>query len=294
MLRRTKLEVESNLPQKKEIHIYVGLTQLQHNIYKNLLQNRNASEDEKKYYLNLLMQLRKVCNHPYLFPGIEPEGAPSMGEHLIETSGKLIILDQLLKKLYSERYHKVLIFSQMTMVLDILEDYCNYRTYKYCRIDGSTDMNSRDEQIDTFMAPGSDKFVFLLSTRAGGLGINLTAADTVVIYDSDFNPQMDLQAMDRAHRIGQKNMVNVYRLITENTVEQKIVERQMIKLKWDSLVIQQQKNSQKNKALTKEQMKQMLQYGANFIFKATNGTMTDQFIDDILVRGENKTNALYK
>lgn len=275
MLRRTKLEVESNLPQKKEIHIYVGLTQLQHNIYKNLLQNRNASEDEKKYYLNLLMQLRKVCNHPYLFPGIEPEGAPSMGEHLIETSGKLIILDQLLKKLYSEKYHKVLIFSQMTMVLDILEDYCNYRTYKYCRIDGSTDMNSRDEQIDTFMTPGSDKFVFLLSTRAGGLGINLTAADTVVIYDSDFNPQMDLQAMDRAHRIGQKNMVNVYRLITENTVEQKIVERQMIKLKWDSLVIQQQKNSQKNKALTKEQMKQMLQYGANFIFKATNGTMTD-------------------
>lgn len=165
------------------------------------------------------MQLRKVCNHPYLFPGIEPEGAPSMGEHLIETSGKLIILDQLLKKLYSEKYHKVLIFSQMTMVLDILEDYCNYRTYKYCRIDGSTDMNSRDEQIDTFMTPGSDKFVFLLSTRAGGLGINLTAADTVVIYDSDFNPQMDLQAMDRAHRIGQKNMVNVYRLITENTVE---------------------------------------------------------------------------
>jgi SWI/SNF-related matrix-associated actin-dependent regulator of chromatin subfamily A member 5 len=113
-------------------------------------------------------------------------------------------------------------------------------------------MYSRDSQIEEFMAEGSDRFIFLLSTRAGGLGINLTAADTVVIYDSDFNPQMDLQAMDRAHRIGQKNMVNVYRLITENTVEEKIVERQMIKLKWDSLVIQQQKNSQKNKALTKE------------------------------------------
>jgi len=102
------------------------------------------------------------------------------------------------------------------------------------------------------MAEGSTKFIFLLSTRAGGLGINLTAADTVVIYDSDFNPQMDLQAMDRAHRIGQKRSVNVYRLITENTVEEKIVERQMIKLKWDSLVIQQQKNSQKNKTVTKE------------------------------------------
>lgn len=102
----------------------------------------------------------------------------------------------------------------MTMVLDILEDYCNYRMYKYCRIDGSTDMTSRDNQIDAFMVEGSDKFIFLLSTRAGGLGINLTAADTVIIYDSDFNPQMDLQAMDRAHRIGQKNPVNVYRLIT--------------------------------------------------------------------------------
>lgn len=112
-------------------------------------------------------------------------------------------------------------------------------------------MNSRDTQIEQFMAEDSSKYIFLLSTRAGGLGINLTAADTVVIYDSDFNPQMDLQAMDRAHRIGQKNCVNVYRLITENTVEEKIVERQMIKLKWDSLVIQQQKNSQKNKALTK-------------------------------------------
>jgi SWI/SNF-related matrix-associated actin-dependent regulator of chromatin subfamily A member 5 len=141
------------------------------------------------------------------------------------------------------------------MVLDILEDYCNLRMYKYCRIDGSTDMTSREMQIDSFMAEGSDRFIFLLSTRAGGLGINLTAADTVIIYDSDFNPQMDLQAMDRAHRIGQKNMVNVYRLITEQTVEEKIVERQMIKLTLDSIVIQQQKNSQKNKALTKEEIK---------------------------------------
>lgn len=292
MLRRTKLEVEKNLPPKKEVHIYVGLTEVQLKIYKNLLQNRNASEDEKKYYLNLLMQLRKVCNHPYLFPGIEQEGAPSMGEHLIETSGKLTILDQLLRKLFAEGGHKVLVFSQMTMVLDILEDYCNYRQYQYCRIDGSTDMNSRDAQIEAFMAEDSPKFIFLLSTRAGGLGINLTAADTVVIYDSDFNPQMDLQAMDRAHRIGQKSMVNVYRLITENTVEEKIVERQMIKLKWDSLVIQQQKNSKQNKALTKEEMRDMLQYGANFIFKATNATMTDELIDDILLRGESKTNAL--
>lgn len=108
----------------------------------------------------------------------------------------------------------MLIFSQMTMVLDILEDFCNFRSHEYCRIDGSTDMTARDEQIDEFMKENSTKFVFLLSTRAGGLGINLTSADTVIIYDSDWNPQMDLQAMDRAHRIGQKNPVNVYRLIT--------------------------------------------------------------------------------
>ena len=139
----------------------------------------------------------------------------------------------------------------MTTVLDILEDYCNMRGYKYCRIDGSTDIKSRESQIDVFNST-DEHFLFLLSTRAGGLGINLTAADTVVIYDSDFNPQMDLQAMDRAHRIGQKRFVKVYRLITENTVEEKIIERQMIKLKWDSLVIQQQKAAQKNKALTKE------------------------------------------
>lgn len=173
----------------------------------------------------------------------------------------------------------------MTMILDILEDYCIYREYPYCRIDGSTDMSSRDSQIQEFMTEGCDKFVFLLSTRAGGLGINLTAADTVIIYDSDWNPQMDLQAMDRAHRIGQKNLVNVYRMITENTIEQKIIERQTVKLKWDHLVIQQAKTAQKNKALSKDQMKDMLQFGASVIIKANKGTISDEEIDVILARG---------
>lgn len=165
------------------------------------------------------MQLRKVCNHPYLFEGVEAADAPSLGEHLIDNCGKMIVLDKLLKKLKAQNKHQVLIFSQMTMVLDILEDYCNYRQFRYCRIDGSTDMTARDEQIEDFMDPNTDKFIFLLSTRAGGLGINLTSADTVIIYDSDWNPQMDLQAMDRAYRIGQKNLVNVYRLITQNTIQ---------------------------------------------------------------------------
>lgn len=105
----------------------------------------------------------------------------------------------------------------MTAVLNILEDYCLLRGYVFCRIDGSTDIKNREDQIDRFMNT-SDPFLFLLSTRAGGLGINLTAADTVIIYDSDFNPQMDLQAMDRAYRIGQKRFVRVYRLVTENSV----------------------------------------------------------------------------
>lgn len=134
---------------------------------------------------------------------------------------------------------------------------------KYCRIDGDTDMDSRDRQIVEFVSPETSKYIFLLSTRAGGLGINLATADTVVLYDSDWNPQVDLQAMDRAHRIGQKNQVNVYRLITENTLEEKIVERQMVKLKWDTLVIQQGRFQQKNKVFTKDELKDMIQFGAS-------------------------------
>lgn len=124
-------------------------------------------------------------------------------------------------------------------------------------------MDSRDRQISEFTQPDSDKFIFLLSTRAGGLGINLATADTVILYDSDWNPQVDLQAMDRAHRIGQKNPVIVYRMITENTVEEKMVDRQQVKLKWDTLVIQQGRFQQKNKVFTRDELKNMIQYGAN-------------------------------
>jgi len=113
----------------------------------------------------------------------------------------------------------------MTTLLNILDDYCRYRGFSYCRIDGSTSTSDRDLRIEQFQNPSYDKFIFLLSTRAGGLGINLHAANTVIIYDSDWNPQVDLQAIDRAHRIGQTKPVNVYRFVTEGTVEEKIVER---------------------------------------------------------------------
>lgn len=124
-------------------------------------------------------------------------------------------------------------------MLDILEDYCYWRGHKYCRLDGQTAHELRQQQIDEYNAPNSEKFIFMLTTRAGGLGINLTSADVVIIYDSDWNPQMDLQAMDRAHRIGQKKQVRVFRFITENTVEERIIEKAERKLRLDSIVIQQ-------------------------------------------------------
>jgi SWI/SNF-related matrix-associated actin-dependent regulator of chromatin subfamily A member 5 len=146
------------------------------------------------------------------------------GEHLVENSGKMVLLDKLLPKL-KERDSRVLIFSQMTRMLDILEDYMHYRQYLYCRIDGNTSGEDRETMIDSFNAENSEKFCFLLSTRAGGLGINLATADIVVLYDSDWNPQMDLQAMDRAHRIGQKKPVQVFRFCTEHAVEEKVCHR---------------------------------------------------------------------
>ena len=107
----------------------------------------------------------------------------------------------------------------MTRMLDILEDYCWYRGHKYCRIDGGIAGDTREEMIDSFMQEDSDKFLFLLSTRAGGLGLNLQKANVVVLFDSDWNPQVDIQAMDRAHRIGQTKPVTVYRFVTENSIE---------------------------------------------------------------------------
>ena len=136
------------------------------------------------------MQLRKACNHPYLFPETEDPNLPVLGDHLYQTSGKMIIVNKILEKL--KYNHQVLIFSQFTSMLDILEDYLNFKEFKYCRIDGSTFLEDRETQIEEFSKENSDKFVFLLSTRAGGLGINLTTADTVILYDSDWNPQVDL------------------------------------------------------------------------------------------------------
>ena len=239
----------------------------------------------------MLMQLRKACNHPYLFTGIEP-GPPYMeGVHLWESCGKMQLLHKLLLRLKSEG-HRVLIFTQMTRMMDILEDYCRYSGLDYCRLDGQTNAVVRDEHIDAFNAPGSSKFVFLLSTRAGGLGVNLQTADTVIIYDSDWNPQMDLQAQDRAHRVGQTKQVRVFRFITASSVEEKIVERADKKLYLDAVVIQQGRllESSGNK-LASSELQQMIRFGADEVFKSS-ATVSDLDIDAILADGEQRTEDL--
>uniref|UniRef100_A0A8C1RD79 Proliferation-associated SNF2-like protein n=1 Tax=Cyprinus carpio TaxID=7962 RepID=A0A8C1RD79_CYPCA len=190
---------------------------------------------------NILMLLKRCCNHAYLieYPLDPTTGEFKIDEQLVEASGKFLILDRMLPAL-KKRGHKVLIFSQMTSILDILMDYCYLRGYEYSRLDGSMSYTDRDENMKKFSSD-PEVFLFLLSTRAGGLGINLTAADTVIIFDSDWNPQADLQAQDRCHRIGQTKPVMVYRLITANTIDEKILERASAKRKLEKMVIHKNK-----------------------------------------------------
>lgn len=196
MLRRLKADVEKSLPPKHETILFTGMSAMQKKLYRDILirdidaiQGTNKNAGSRTAILNIVMQLRKCAGHPYLFPGVEDRSLPPLGEHLVENCGKMVLVDKLLKRLY-ERGHRVLLFTQMTRILDILEDYLVMRRYKYCRIDGNTSYEDREDFIDAFNAPNSDKFLFLLSTRAGGLGINLQTADVVILYDSDWNPQV--------------------------------------------------------------------------------------------------------
>ena len=294
VLRRLKNEIKDKIPPKKEIFLYVGLSALQKSMYKQILSKNidivNGVNKDRIQLLNILMQLKKVCNHPYLFPNIE-QGPPYIeGEHLVFNSMKLKILDVLLKKIHSETDSKVLIFSQMTTLLNILDDYCRYRQFAYLRMDGQTSSEDRDKRIEEFQNPNSDKWIFLISTRAGGLGINLHAANIVILYDGDWNPQVDLQAIDRAHRIGQTKPVIIYRFVCEGTVEEKIVERAAKKLKLDHLIIQKGKKTE-NKA-TAVEMTTMLQYGADKIFSDKNEQNEEATIEQILEYSINKTETV--
>ena len=248
MLRRLKNDVEKNIAPKEETIIEVELTGIQKKYYRAVMErnfsflSNGGKSSNVPNLLNVMMELRKVCNHPYLIKGVEETETEGMAhlaekyEALINASGKMVLINKLLPKLKASG-HKVLIFSQMTKVLDLLEDYLYYKNYKYERLDGSIRGSSRQAAIDRFSAPDSDRFVFILCTRAGGVGINLTAADTVIIYDSDWNPQNDLQAQARCHRIGQKKQVKVYRLITRNTYERDMFDRASRKLGLDQAVL---------------------------------------------------------
>ncbi|KAI1317954.1 hypothetical protein EDD11_007476 [Mortierella claussenii] len=300
LLRRIKSDVEKSLLPKKEINLYVGLTPMQRKWYQRILEKdidavngAGANKREgKTRLLNIVMQLRKCCNHPYLFDGAEPGPPYTTDQHIIDNAGKMVVLDKLLKRM-KEQGSRVLLFSQMSRVLDILEDYCVFRGYEYCRIDGQTNHEDRVTAIDEYNKPDSSKFIFLLTTRAGGLGINLVTADIVVLYDSDWNPQVDLQAQDRAHRIGQKKQVYVFRFVTENGIEEKVLERAAQKLRLDQLVIQQGRMAQQQKNANKDELLTMIQHGAADVFKPTSDNFSyDPDIEQILRRGEEKTAEL--
>jgi superfamily II DNA or RNA helicase len=288
-LRREKVDVEGTLLPKKIINLYSKLTPMQREWYRMLLERDlsplGSCRDSRAMLMNVVMQLRKCCNHPYLFPGAEPQPFTN-GRHIIDNSGKMILLDKLLTNLRAKG-SRVLIFSQMSMMLDILEDYAMLKEYEYCRIDGSTSYDERTEAIDSFNAEGSKKFIFLLTTRAGGLGINLSAADTVILFDSDWNPQMDLQAQDRAHRIGQRKQVIVFRFIVENTIEERIVYRALQKLKLDDILVQGRDN--KSLALSQKELIDILASGID-----VNGEefIQDEDIEDIMRVGEEKTKLM--
>ncbi|EEP78579.1 CHD1 protein [Uncinocarpus reesii 1704] len=248
MLRRTKSKVETDLPPKSEKIIRVELSDVQLEYYKNILTKNYAalnqgSKGQKQSLLNIMMELKKASNHPFMFANAEErilQGSTRREDALralITSSGKMMLLDQLLAKLKNDG-HRVLIFSQMVRMLDILADYMEARNFAYQRLDGTIAAGPRRLSIEHFNSPDSTDFAFLLSTRAGGLGINLMTADTVILFDSDWNPQADLQAMARAHRIGQTKPVSVYRLVSKDTVEEEVIERARNKLLLEFITIQ--------------------------------------------------------
>lgn len=310
-LRRMKENVERSIAPKEETIVEVELTTLQKKYYRAIyernftfLKKGNKSSNMPSL-LNVMMELRKCCNHPYLIKGVEQNetehliAREQIYHKLIEASGKMVLIDKLLPKLKAGG-HKVLIFSQMVRVLDILEDYLVWKGYIHERLDGRIRGNDRQAAIDRFSKPDSDRFVFLLCTRAGGLGINLTAADTVIIFDSDWNPQNDVQAQARCHRIGQEKAVKVYRLITRNTYEKHMFERASKKLGLDQAVLTKMNSGTTAPAsddavpapmadpiLDKNTINSLLKYGAYDLFREDDTAASrfcEEDIDRILER----------
>ncbi|XP_032673674.1 chromodomain-helicase-DNA-binding protein 1 isoform X3 [Odontomachus brunneus] len=308
ILRRVKKDVEKSLPAKVEQILRVEMTSVQKQYYKWILTKnysalRKGTKGSTMTFLNIVIELKKCCNHAFLTKPTEYEKKDSNEDYLqqlIRGSGKLVLLDKLLVRL-REKGHRVLIFSQMVRMLDIIGEYLQKKHFPFQRLDGSIKGELRKQALDHFNAEGSTDFCFLLSTRAGGLGINLATADTVIIFDSDWNPQNDLQAQARAHRIGQKNQVNIYRLVTKNSVEEEIVERAKQKMVLDHLVIQRmdttgrtvldKKNAGTNSnPFNKEDLNAILKFGAEDLFKDEEDGDEEPTcdIDEILKRAETR------
>ena len=327
LLRRVKEDVEKSLPPKEETILEVTLTPIQKAYYKAIYEKNTAflfkgsKPSNAPSLMNVMMELRKCCNHPFLIKGaeerimtdslskIDPNDNQDpiirwqkhLTEQLIQSSGKMVLLMKLLPKLQSGG-HKVLIFSQMVRVLDLLEELLRLKKYSYERLDGSTGASLRAAAVDRFTKKSYQRFVMLLSTRAGGLGLNLTSADTVIIFDSDWNPQNDLQAMARAHRIGQTRAVRVYRLLTAKTYEMHMFHSASMKLGLDRAVLAHQrqqgedeqdplksKNKTKSdKELQAKEIDALLKKGAYDVFRDDDDGEAQKFmetdIDQLLER----------
>ena len=234
--------------------------------------------------INILQQLLKCSNHPYLFHS-EPETSSKEEEHkrLVEASGKLRLMDRMLEKL-KQKGHRVLIFSQSTQMLDILEDYLSYKEYRFERIDGQVSVSQRQAAIDKFNAENSPVFCFLLSTRACRLGINLASADTVIFYDSDWNPHNDIQALSRAHRIGQTKPVMIFRLIVSNSAEERVIQTASKKLVLEHLVVQKM-----DQELKTSELEDILKFGTQQLFnenKEDEFEYDDAALDKLLDRSQ--------
>lgn len=240
MLRRTKNDedLQLSMPENREVIIKCSLSGLQSIMYRQLQYSTLRSRDDKgnvqgKSFNNIVIRLRQVCNHPYLLDDQFDLGP----ENIVRSCGKFDVLDRILPKL-KEAGHRVLVYSQMVKLLDILQIYVEEKGYRYSKLIGATSSDERADLIEEFNRPNSDVFIFILSTRAGGQGVNLQTADTVIIFDSDWNPMMDEQAKARINRIGQTKQTLVIRLMTPNTVEERMLNRASARLRMGDLVIE--------------------------------------------------------
>merc|ERR1719167_377334 len=305
LLRRLKKDVESQLPDKVEYIIKCEMSGLQRALYthmqeKGVMLTDNPKKEGKssggaKALMNTIMQLRKLCNHPFMFQHIEEAYARHVGmasdtvsgPDIYRASGKFELLDRIFPKM-RRTGHRILLFCQMTQLMTILEDYLNWRGHKYLRLDGTTKSEERGDMLREFNCPNSEYFIFLLSTRAGGLGLNLQTADTVIIFDSDWNPHQDLQAQDRAHRIGQKNEVRVLRLMVVNSVEERILAAARYKLNMDEKVIQAGMFNQRSTGSERQELLQSILREEADDEDEENEVPDDEVVNQMIARSEDE------